>query len=57
MGIGNLIRNLFLIGLMLGAAGTLNEVVRQLSHESAQHTAHGLLSLGRLNRSLVGKTK
>ena len=53
---GNLIRNLILIGMMLGAAGTLDEAVRQLSHASARQTAHGLLSLGRLNRALVGQT-
>lgn len=57
MNIGNLIRNLILIGVMLGTAGTLSEVNRQLGAKSAQTTAHGLLSLSRLNRTLVGPTK
>jgi hypothetical protein len=57
MNIGNLIRNLILIGVMLGAAGTLDEVVRQLGEKSAQKTAHGLLSLSKLNRTLVGPTR
>lgn len=57
MNIGNLIRNLILIGVMLGAAGTLDEVVRQLGAKGAEATRHGLLSLSRLNHTLVGPTK
>jgi hypothetical protein len=57
MNIGNLIRNLILIGVMLGAAGTLSEVNRQLCAKSAQTSARGLLSLSKLNRTLVGRTK
>ena len=57
MNIGNLIRNLILIGVMLGTAGTLDEVVRQLGAKSAQVSARGLLSLSKLNHTLVGPTK
>jgi len=57
MNIGNLMRTLILIGLMLGAAGTLDEVTRQLRHESARSSARGLLSLSKLNHVLVGPSK
>ena len=57
MNIGNLMRTLILVGLMLGAVGTLEEATRQLKVGAAHSSAHGLLSLSRLNHVLVGPSK
>lgn len=57
MNIGNLMRTLILVGLVLGAAGTLEEATRELKVGAAHTSARGLLSLSRLNHALIGPTK
>ncbi len=53
-GVVQFIRNLLLVAVMLGAAGTLVEATGCVGREAAKAHQHGGLSFKWLNQQLVG---
>ena len=54
IGVINFIRSLIFVAIALGAAGTLVEATGCVGREAAKAHQHGGVSLGWLNRQLVG---
>lgn len=54
-GVAQFIRWVFVLGLALGAAGTLVEATGCVGREAAKAHQHGGISFRWLNRQLVGK--
>jgi hypothetical protein len=50
----DIIRKVFEWGLLLALVGGLGEATATMYREAGHARAHGLISLSRLNRSLVG---
>jgi len=57
MGVVQFIRNLLLVAVLLGAAGTLVEATGIVGREAAKAHQHGGMSFRWLNRQLVGGGK
>jgi hypothetical protein len=51
------IASLIQFAIFLGIAGGLVDMTRELGSKAAAAQSHGILSLGKLNRSLVGSGK